>query len=164
MYCSLRLAGRHCVRNDNIRVVPTAILLVVRLLRVLARRWTMAQPGAILLGLRVEMVVLVHALNRINETETQSLAFNLIVREERQVLGGLDVGNVLSGALGEDDVNLLERPFGGFRVEKVDDGEEAGVDDGEEEVGSPANPVDPVFLKLLVSIFICLLTISNLIP
>lgn len=96
-----------------------------------------------LLRLRVG-VVLVHSLDRVDKAEAQGLTFNLLVREEGQVLGGLHVRNVLGSTLGEDDINLLERSVGGLWVEEPDDRKETGVDYGEEEIGSPADSVDPV--------------------
>ena len=49
----------------------------------------------------------------------------------------MDVGDLLQVALGEDKVDLLEGALLGLRVEKVDDRDEARVDDGKEEVCAP---------------------------
>lgn len=112
----------------------------------------MAQLSSIFLSLRVGVAVLVHALNRVNETEAQGLALDLLVREEGQVLGGLDIRDVLGGTLGEDDVDLFERTVGSLWIEEVDHGQEGGVDHSEEEVSSPTNSVNPVIVKSLISI------------
>lgn len=86
----------------------------------------------------VLVVVLVDALGRLDEAVPHGLALDLLVREEGEVVGRLDVRHVLDVALGEDDVDLLEGPVRRLRVEEPDDGQEAGVDHREEEVCAPA--------------------------
>ncbi|KAI7498754.1 general substrate transporter [Hortaea werneckii] len=59
-----------------------------------------------------------------------------------KLLGSVDIRHLLDVALGEDQVDLLQSPTGSLRVEEVQDREEAGVEGGEEEVGTPANVLD----------------------
>ena len=59
------------------------------------------------------------------------------IAEIRQLEGSLDVAHVLQVALGEDDVDLLERALLGLGVEEVDDRDEAEVNAPEEEIGAP---------------------------
>lgn len=61
---------------------------------------------------------------------------NLRIAQERQLLRCVDVGHLLDEALGEDDVDFFQRSIFRLWVEDVDDGEEACVHGGEEEVGS----------------------------
>lgn len=56
----------------------------------------------------------------------------------RQLFGRLDIAHLLGVALGEDDVDLLQTATCRLRVEEVDDGEEHGVEDGEEQICAPA--------------------------
>jgi hypothetical protein len=55
-----------------------------------------------------------------------------------QFFGGLDIIHVLEVALGENQVDLFERSLGRLWVVDIDEGQEARVDDGEEEVCTPA--------------------------
>lgn len=48
----------------------------------------------------------------------------------------MHVADLLVVALGEDDVDLLQRATRGFRVEEVENRQEDGVEDGEETVGN----------------------------
>lgn len=52
---------------------------------------------------------------------------------------GLDIALVLAVSLREDDINLLKASLGGFGIEEVDYWKEADVNDGKEEISSPAN-------------------------
>jgi len=67
-----------------------------------------------------------------------SLLVNLMVLHRRKLLSRSDIALLLSVALGEDQINLLERATGSLRVEEVNDGEENGVHGSEEGVGAPA--------------------------
>lgn len=104
-------------------VAVTLVGAVARLLLVMA-------VAALAVGIAVDEAILV------------GIGLDLLGSEVRQLLGGSDVRHVLDEALGEDDVDLLERTVRGLGVEEVDDGKEATVHDGEEEIGSPANLVD----------------------
>jgi len=77
-----------------------------------------------------------------HEPVPRRVAHNLLRPEMGELLGGLDVGHVLHVALGEDDVDLLEGAPRRLGIEEPDDGQEAGVAGGEEEVGGPANAGD----------------------
>lgn len=46
---------------------------------------------------------------RLNKSEADSLLLDFGLGEEGQLLGGLDVGDLLDVTLGEDDVDFLER-------------------------------------------------------
>ncbi|KAI6762648.1 hypothetical protein HG530_008628 [Fusarium avenaceum] len=48
----------------------------------------------------------------VDETKTDGLALDLLVSEEGKLLGGLNIGDILNEALGEDDVDFLERSVG----------------------------------------------------
>lgn len=67
---------------------------------------------------------------------------NLLVAQKRQLPRGPHITRLLQIPLREDEINLLEGATGRLGVEEVDDGEEAGVDDGEEEVRAPADAAD----------------------
>lgn len=100
-----------------------------------------------LLGLLAGDVVLgsLHATTMsgaVNETVLDSLALDLLLVQEGELLGSLDVRHLLDVTLGKDDINLFQRPSSRLGVEEVDDGQEAGVDRGEEQVGSPADVAD----------------------
>ena len=66
------------------------------------------------------------------------LLLDLILGEPGQLLGGVHVALLLKEALGKDEIDLLEGAASSLRVVEVDDGEENGVQDGEEEVRTPA--------------------------
>lgn len=87
-------------------------------------------------------LLLVHAdgslLVRKTNTVLAGLLDDLCLVEARQLLGGLDVTDILGVAFNKNDVDLLERAAGRLRIEKVDDGEEDGVEDGEDQVRAPA--------------------------
>ena len=51
----------------------------------------------------------------------------------------LDIAHLLDKTLSEDDINLLQRASSGLGIEEEDDGDEAGVDNGKDEVCRPAN-------------------------
>ncbi len=70
------------------------------------------------------------------------LRINALIRQEFQLLCRFHVSDILDVALGEDDVDFLERTSGGFGVCEVDHWEEAGVYDGEEEIGAPVDVGD----------------------
>ncbi|KAJ8113151.1 hypothetical protein OPT61_g4648 [Boeremia exigua] len=70
------------------------------------------------------------------------VAGDLGLVHDRKLLRGQDVALVLEVALGEDEINLLERAAGSLRVQEVDDGEEDGIEDGEEQVGVGSDAVD----------------------
>jgi len=63
---------------------------------------------------------------------------DLDIGQEGQILSGFHVGDLLDETLGEYEVDFLKGALLGLRVEEVDDGEEAGVHHGEEEVRAPA--------------------------
>lgn len=67
-----------------------------------------------------------------------SLLVNLVVLHAGKLLSSSHVAHLLSVALGEDQVNLLERATRSLGVVEVDDGEEAGVHGSEESVSAPA--------------------------
>lgn len=52
------------------------------------------------------------------------------------------IGHVFIIPLGEDQIDFLKRAVRGLGVEEVDEGQEARVDGGEEEVGAPADAGD----------------------
>ena len=62
---------------------------------------------------------------------------HLPIGKIRKIERSLDVRDVLHIALGENNVDLFERALLGLGVEEVDDGDEAEVYHGEEEVSSP---------------------------
>lgn len=70
------------------------------------------------------------------------LPINALIRQEFQLPRRPHVADVLTVPLREDDVDFFEGATGRFGVSEVDDGEEAGVDDGEEEVGAPVDVGD----------------------
>lgn len=72
------------------------------------------------------------------EAVLAGLLVDLVLVELGQLLGGGDVALVLEEALGEDEVDLLERAARGLGVQEVDDGEEDGVEDAEEQVRAEA--------------------------
>lgn len=82
------------------------------------------------------------ARGRLDEPVLDGLLLDLLVGEEGELLGGLDVRLALDVALGEDDVDLLERAPRRLRVVQVDEGQEAGVDNGEKEVRAPSDARD----------------------
>lgn len=57
-------------------------------------------------------------------------------------MGSAHIADVLGVTLGEDDIDLLQRAVGGLGVEEPDEGDEQTVQDGEEQVGTPANVGD----------------------
>ena len=63
-----------------------------------------------------------------------SLRVDLCIVQERKLLGCIDVGHLFDETLGEDDIDFLEGAVLRLRVEEVDNGQEASVDCGEEEV------------------------------
>lgn len=67
---------------------------------------------------------------------------NLRTIQIRHVLRSLHIADILQISLGEDKIDLLERATLRLGVEEIDDGDEARVDDGEEEVGAPADVGD----------------------
>lgn len=79
---------------------------------------------------------------RLDESVLEGLLLDLLGGEQGQLLGGAHVGLLLDEALGEDDVDLLEGSARGLGIEPVDDGQEAGVDGGEEQVGAPTDVGD----------------------
>lgn len=103
---------------------------------------TVALVGAVARLLLVAAVTALAVGIAVDETIPVGIGFDLLGSEMRQLLGGLDVRHLVDIALGEDDVDLLERAAGRLGVEEVDDGNEGGVHAGEEEVSSPANLVD----------------------
>ena len=68
------------------------------------------------------------------ETVLASLGIDFCIAQEGELLGCVDISHLLDEALGEDDVDLLQGTVLGLWVEEVDDGQEASVDCGEEEV------------------------------
>lgn len=70
------------------------------------------------------------------------LLLNLLVGELGKLVRRLDVADVLGEALGEDDIDLLQTAVGGLGVEEPDHGDEQGVQDGEEQISSPASTAD----------------------
>lgn len=50
----------------------------------------------------------------LDKSEADSLLLDLGLSEERKLLGGLDVGDLLDVTLGEDDVDFLERAVCGL--------------------------------------------------
>lgn len=57
----------------------------------------------------------------------------------RQLLGRTHVGHLLHVTLGENQINLLERSVFRLGVEKVNDGNEEGINDCEKEVRAPSD-------------------------
>lgn len=53
-----------------------------------------------------------------------------------QLFLGVDVADLLVVALGEDDINFLQRATRSLRVEEVENRQEDGVEDGEETIGN----------------------------
>jgi len=76
------------------------------------------------------------------EAVLDGLGFDLVVGELREFLGSADVAHVLAVALGEDDIDLLQTAASGLGVEQNHGGNEDGVHDGEEELGSPLDVGD----------------------
>lgn len=98
-------------------------------------------PGGVELG-TVSCIFAFRGDIRGTESVLNSDPLNLLVGQKRHFLGRPDVAHVLEVALGEDKVDFLQRSASRLRVEEVDDGEEARVDDGEEQVSSPTNTAD----------------------
>lgn len=73
----------------------------------------------------------------INESVLTSHLLNFSVVEVRKFVRSSDVGHLFDEALREDEIDLFERALLGLRIEEIDDWKEAGVDNSEEEVGSP---------------------------
>lgn len=48
----------------------------------------------------------------LDKTKTNSLGLDLLRREERKFLGGLDIGGLFDETLGKDDVDFFERAVG----------------------------------------------------
>lgn len=63
---------------------------------------------------------------------------NAMLVKIRQLFRSFDIVHVLEMALGEDEVDLFERAPCGLGIVDVYNRQEARVDDGEEEVSSPA--------------------------
>lgn len=63
-----------------------------------------------------------------------SLRVDLCVVQEWKLFGCVDVGHLFDETLGENDIDFLEGAVLRLRVEEVDNGQEAGVDRGEEEI------------------------------
>lgn len=78
----------------------------------------------------------------VGEAILNGLLLNLSLRQFCQVMGRLDVADLLAVALGEDEVDLLQGATRGLGVEEVHDREEDGVHGGEEEIGAPADGID----------------------
>jgi hypothetical protein len=62
--------------------------------------------------------------------------------KERQLFCSLHVAHILQMTLGEDQINLFKRASLCFRIEDVDEGQKASVDDGEKEIGAPLDVVN----------------------
>jgi len=90
---------------------------------------------ALLITLLTKLVLLI----LVDEAVLSSHGVNLSVGQEWHLLGGTDVGHLLQVSLGEDQVDFLQTALLGLGIEDVNDGQEAGVDNGEEEVRTPTN-------------------------
>lgn len=97
-------------------------------------------PSRLILAndINLNEAVLVHASRRLDKSVFDSGFVDFLVGQERQLPCGTDIVPAVGIPLCEDDVNLLQRAATRLRVQEVDDGQEAGVYDGEEEVGAPS--------------------------
>lgn len=65
------------------------------------------------------------------------LSLDLVASKLRHLFGALDRADAVSPGAGEDDVHLLKAPAFGLGEEEVDSGDQSGVQDSEDDVGSP---------------------------
>lgn len=124
----LFIAGARRVATA-ITLVPGSLLLLADVLLGRAVVLEIFRRGGAELGLVVTDV----------EAVLDSLGLYLLIGQEWKFLGSLNVRHVLEETLGEDEIDLFERAVSSLGVGEVDDRQEAGVADGEEEVGTPAN-------------------------
>jgi len=87
--------------------------------------------GSVLFNVRARLLGL-----RI-DTVCASLLYDFRLVKVREFVGSLDIADLLVVALGEDNVDLLQAAACRLGVCEVDDREEDGVENGEEEVGTP---------------------------
>lgn len=85
---------------------------------------------------------LLNLLLAVHDAVLGGLLFNLLLREFGKLAGGAHIRHLLEVALGEDQVDFLERATGGLGVEEPHDGDEKAVPGGEEEVGAPFDAGD----------------------
>jgi hypothetical protein len=83
-----------------------------------------------------------HIFLALHEAVPDGKLFDLLAREQWKLLRGPHVGDFFRVAFGKDDVDLFEGSVLGFRVEEIDDGDEARVERAEEEVSAPANALN----------------------
>lgn len=77
-----------------------------------------------------------------SEAVLHGLLLDFLVGELGQLVGSAHVADVLGVTLGEDDIDLLQTAVGGLGVEEPDEGDEQAVEDGEEQVSTPADVGD----------------------
>lgn len=76
-------------------------------------------------------------LRNFAQTEALILGFDVRGRQRRHLFCDLDVPASLDVALGENDIDLLQRPTSSLRVKHVDDRNEADVQTSEKKERSP---------------------------
>lgn len=124
--------------QPNLVVPETTLSSIVHLQRPIARSTAIPHVRLFIATITANLRLLV----AINESILSSHSLNLSIRQEGHIETGFDVRDVLEVSLSEDEIDFLQGTLFGFWVEEVDDGDETGVDDGEEKISSPVDVGD----------------------